>query len=52
MFGSHIDAELDAVEGKNTKEIKSKRLRVIHKYLPKADGVSSGRFADPASRGI
>lgn len=47
-FGSFVDAELEGVEGKNKREIESKRLRVMQKYLPKAQSASN--YADPANR--
>lgn len=53
-FGTHVDAELDKVSGKNDNEIKTKRLRVVEKYFPKAQAASASgtkkKFADPASR--
>lgn len=50
-FGAFLDGKINEVEGRNKKEIEQKRLRVIHKYLPKAQGASgAAKFADPAKR--
>lgn len=53
-FGTHVDAALDKVSGKSDSEIKTKRLRVIESYFPKAQNASASgkkkKFADPASR--
>lgn len=45
-FGTAIVAELDAVEGKNKKEIETKRNRVLHRHFPSSSGA---RYRDPAN---
>lgn len=49
-FGSFIAGKLEEVEGKDKKEIERKRLRVIHKYFPKAQASPASQFSDPARR--
>lgn len=46
-FGSHIDAELQEVDGKSKKEIQGKRTKVMQKYFPTA---APRKFADPVNR--
>jgi len=46
-FGSALQDALEAVEGKNKREIENKRLRVLEKYLGTS---SSKKFADPGRR--
>jgi len=48
LFGSTVDGKMEAVEGKNAKEIRKKRLKVLQKYVPQAADASG--FADPAKR--
>lgn len=47
LFGSSLEDALSAVEGKNNKEVETKRLRVLDKYL---GSKSSKKFADPGRR--
>jgi hypothetical protein len=50
-FGIHLDNKLEAVEGKDSNEIRQKRLRIMQQYIPRADGApSTGQFSDPANR--
>lgn len=46
-IGITIKAELEGVEGKNSKEIEQKRSRIIDKYFSDEDTVAKG-YADPA----
>lgn len=48
LFGSTVDGKMEAVEGKTSKEIQKKRLKVLNKYVPQAADASG--FADPAKR--
>jgi hypothetical protein len=45
-FGSALESELRAIEGKNRKEIERKAARLIRKWLP--DSPAANRFRDPA----
>lgn len=44
-FGTAVQSELDAVEGKTTKEIEMKRQRVLNRFFPQGE-----RFRDPGKR--
>lgn len=47
-FGNALQNELDSVEGKNNKTIRSKREQVLRKWIPEAR--STRRFKDPGKR--
>lgn len=49
LFGSTLQGKLDAVEGKNSKEVQKKREGVLNKYLGSATP-DSKKFADPGQR--
>lgn len=48
LFGSSVDGKMQSIEGKTSKEIQKKRLKVLQKYVPQAADASG--FADPAKR--
>lgn len=47
VFGQTLSNELEAVEGKTSKEIERKRNQIIRKWLPEAAG--GRKFKDPAA---
>lgn len=50
-FGSALQSDLDAVDGKTAKDIEKKRKRLMRRWLPdaKQDGP---RFRDPAKQTV
>jgi hypothetical protein len=44
-FGTAVQGELDAVEGKNKKEIEVKRQRVLNRFFPEG-----ARYQSPGKR--
>lgn len=48
VFGNHVSNELNAVEGKSTKETTRKREAVLRKYIP--EQAKARKFKDPTKR--
>lgn len=48
VFGSHLSAELEDVEGKNKKEIQRKRETILRRYIP--EKTKAQKFKDPGKR--
>ena len=48
LWGNVIESELNAVEGKNSKEIQNKRDSVLRRYIPEL--AKARKFADPGRR--
>lgn len=48
-FGGALEAELNSVEGKSSREIDSKRKRILQKWIPETSS-SKPKFRDPAER--
>lgn len=47
-FGNPLEAELNAVEGKNKKTVERKREQILRRWIPEAR--ETRKFADPGSR--
>lgn len=45
-FGRALRAELDSVQGKTSKEIETKQMRILYKWIPEAS--SERKYRDPA----
>ena len=51
IFGSALQAELEAVEGKTKQVRESKQRSIIQRWIPEATGTKQAkRFKDPAAR--
>lgn len=47
-FGNALSAELESVEGKNSRTIQSKRESILRKWIPEAR--ETRKFRDPGAK--